>query len=150
MTTGKAILWSAGAFVALVAWANPQSALGQSSQFYPLTPCRVVDTRATGTTPPTMTGNSTRSFTVKGLCGVPSDAKAIAYNLTAVLPSAGGHMRIFPSDVSMPTASAVNFSAGTVTANGGVVKLATTTPDLSIFLNTGTADALVDVTGYFK
>jgi hypothetical protein len=138
----------ASAALALLALGSPSPALAQPAQFYPLTPCRVIDTRLP--TPNPLTGGSTRSFTVKGQCGVPSDAKAISYNLTAIQASSQGHFRIFPHGVTLPDTSAINFPAGVNIANGGVVAVAAGTPDLSLFLNAGSANAALDVTGYFK
>lgn len=148
--------------VTLAALCGPRLASAQSAQFYPITPCRVVDTRfdiKPGTQPPSaqpLVFNETRSFAVKGPvpCNVPSDAKAIAYNLTAAQVTSVGHFRIFPAGEGLPTASAINFVPGAPIANGGVVKISPGTPDLSIYLffgsGSGTAHAILDVTGYFK
>jgi hypothetical protein len=147
MTKGKLFLWAASAAFAVVALL-PADGFSQSTQFYPLTPCRVIDTR--NVSAPILTGQQTRSFSVKGVCGIPADATAISYNLTAISGTLAGFMTLFPHGIPRPQAAAVTFLAGAVIGNGGVVGIAAGSPDLSIFLNVGQAHAAVDVTGYFK
>ena len=56
-------------------------------QFYPLTPCRILDTRnPTGTFGgPSITGGNSRSFPIQSSsCGVPSNAAAYSFNTTVV------------------------------------------------------------------
>lgn len=125
-------------------------------QYYPLTPCRIVDTRA---------GNGgvlhswiTRTFTVKqaGSCGVPSDAKAATLNVTVVGPTDNGWVALWPSGVWRPAVSTLNFLRNEYAlANGAVVPLGSqVTEDLSVYVATsggeGTVHLLLDVTGYFR
>ena len=62
---------------------------GGPYSFFPLTPCRVVDTRGpTGPQGgPALAANTVRNFTIIGVnsCGVPATAKAAAMNITAIL-----------------------------------------------------------------
>jgi hypothetical protein len=146
-TKGKLLLCTIATALGLTA-ARPGSALAQSTQFFPLTPCRVIDTRTISA--PILSGGATRSFTVKNACGIPPDAKGISYNLTAIAPSQAGFMTVFPAGITRPIVAAVVFTAGAVIGNGGVVGVAAGTPDLSIFLDSGQAHAAIDVTGYFK
>ena len=148
-TKGQLLLCTVAAALALIG-SQPQHAAAQSSQFFPLTPCRIIDTRVAGLGAPILSGNTTRSFVVKGTCGIPPDAKGISYNLTAVTPSQAGFMTMFPAGIPKPYVAAVVFTAGAIIGNGGVVGLAAGSPDLSIFLDVGQAHAVVDVTGYFK
>ncbi len=59
-------------------------------QFYPMTPCRVVDTR-TGTGPlagPGLTANVARDFPIlTSTCNIPHTARAYSLNFTAVPPA---------------------------------------------------------------
>ena len=160
-TKAKLLLYTVTATLGLIA-AQPRGAAAQSTQFYPLTPCRVIDTR--NISAPILSGTVTRSFTVRGCfdhdsnpatpcytCGIPADAKGISYNLTAIAPSQPGFMTVFPAGIARPGVAAVVFPAGAVIGNGGVVGLAAVgPPDLSIYLDSGQAHAAVDVTGYFK
>jgi len=54
--------------------------------FYPVTPCRVADTRnANGPQGgPSLGAASSRSFPVQGICNIPSTAQAYSLNITAV------------------------------------------------------------------
>lgn len=128
-------------------------------RFYPLTPCRLIDTRTTN--PPIMNAGDTRSFKIRGTtpvdCGVPTDATAAALNVTVFTPTAKGHIRVFPSDIAMPYASTLNFAGGeNAVANGAIVPLPANTgsaTDISVYLfmvSSGTGHLIVDVTGYFK
>jgi len=141
--------------VALLLAAAPAFA-GGPYQFYPLTPCRLVDTRLPANAP-IMSSDTTRSFKIRGICGIPADAAAAAVNLAVALPTAKGHIRAFPSDIALPTASNMNFAGGeNALANGAIIPLPADTgsaTDVSVYLfmvTPGTAHLIIDVTGYFK
>ena len=73
---------------------------GQSGpyQYYPLTPCRIVDTR-NPVGPfggPSLPSGSTRNLQAGGQCGVASDAIAVAVNVAVVAPAAGGYVTAYP------------------------------------------------------
>lgn len=119
-------------------------------RFYPITPCRLVDTRSTEA--PALTALTTRTFQVQGKCGVPVGAKAAALNATVFQPAFNGHLRLFPSGATLPTISTINFQSGIVIANGAVVSLSTNTEDLAVYTyltNPGTTHFILDITGYF-
>lgn len=118
-------------------------------RFYPITPCRLVDTRSPSDP---LLPNTTRDFQVQGKCGVPVGAKAAALNATVFVPSSNGHLRLFPSGSPLPNISTINFQSGIVIANGAVVSLSTNANDLSVFTFLGTGGSthfILDVTGYF-
>lgn len=127
-------------------------------RFYPLTPCRLIDTR--NAQAPAMNGSttgSTREFKIRGNCGLPADAKAAALNVTVATPTKKGHIRAFPSDVPLPNISTLNFAGGeNAVANGAIIPMpadTASTNDVSFFLymvEPGTGHLVVDVTGYFK
>src|SRR5690606_2499293 len=113
------------------------------AQFVPITPCRVIDTRTDpgpggGASAP-LKGGQTRSFTVKGLCGIPANATAISYKVSAVGPTGTGFMTLWPFGQSRPTASVLFFTAGSTIANGGIVPLAAGSPDLNAYAETAPA-----------
>jgi hypothetical protein len=124
--------------------------------FYTVPPCRVVDTRrANGTFGgPSLQGNGAqRAFPIAGQCGIPADAKAVALNMTVVLPAAAGDLRLFPTGVGTLNVASIDFKAGAVRANNAVLSLAgspagslTVQADIS----GGGTDFLIDVNGYFK
>ncbi len=126
-------------------------------QFYAITPCRVLDTRDSN---PTLNQGgivnvaTNRSFTIQGRCGVPAGAKAATLNLTITQPTVAGFVSIYPAGpLPSPLISTINFNAGEpALANGAIVPLAATTPDLGLVYGTsggGTVQVVIDVTGYF-
>lgn len=134
-------------------WGKVAEAQSGPYYFYSLSPCRVVDTRGAAATNggPVLGAGTTRTFEIKGRCGVPSTAKAVSINITAVSPTADSHLRVWPAGAAMPNASTVNFSAGeSAIANGAIVPLASTTNDLSVYNFAGTVHVLIDITGYFQ
>lgn len=136
---------------AAVAVAVLPSARDAHAEFRPITPCRLLDTRSPGEGPAILSG-TTRYVAVKGVCGIPPSATSITYNVTAVTPGAAGFLTLYPSDVTLPTASSLNFGAGDVQGNSGVVKLADSSPELAAHVKTSspsaTAHIVIDVTGY--
>jgi hypothetical protein len=140
-------------FAAVMLLVSAASALADGPyRFYALTPCRAVDTRTSPGTP--LAASSTTNFTIHGVCGVPSTATAVSLNVTAVGPTAKGHLRLFPAGTTLPTISTISFQGGeTALANGAIVPLSVGSPDLSVytFLTSGTATThvVLDVTGYF-
>jgi hypothetical protein len=143
--------------LALVVLTSSAAQAAGPFQFFSVTPCRIVDTRnADGVTGgPALAGQGTRSFPVKGLCGVPSTAQAAVLNVTVVAPTGGGHVRIWPFNATMPLVSTINFDPGEpAIANGAIVPLSSDpTLSISTFLGASagnTAHLVVDVTGYFQ
>jgi hypothetical protein len=122
-------------------------------QFYPLTPCRVADTRVgagfTGTQgPPYLAGGTSRDFAVAGYCGVPANATAYSLNVTAVPRTAAlGYLTTWPAGQTMPLASTLNSPVGEVVANAALVP-AGTNGNISIYASDDT-DVLFDINGYF-
>lgn len=135
-------------------------------QFYSVTPCRIADTRGFGFSgvfgPPALSGGQPRSFPITGQCGVPSDAKAVALNVTVVSPTLEGFIKIWPSNQSQPTVSTINFAANEpAIANGAIVPLALDNQgntlagnQISVVYGTavagGVTNLILDVTGFFK
>jgi Calx-beta domain len=93
--------------------------------FHPVTPCRLADTRgpAGPSGGPALDANSSRTFPVGGLCGVPATARAIAVNVVAVNPGAAGNLRLHPAGSVLPNASVLNFRAGRTRAGSAVAVL---------------------------
>lgn len=143
------------ASAALILAATPAVADGPF-RFYPLTPCRLIDTRQPAQAPALNSG-ATRDFKIRGTCGLPTDAKAAALNVTIATPQKKGHLRAFPSDVGLPNISTLNFAGGeNAVANGAIIPMpadVASTNDVSFYLymvEPGQGQLVVDVTGYFK
>lgn len=124
-------------------------------RFYPVTPCRVVDTRDPDGPwgGPALPGDgSLRDFVVEGRCDVPADAKAVAVNVTAVSPTAAGFLFVFPPGTGSVIASTLNFTPGTTRANNAVVGLGGAPGSVTVraVLAGGTTHFILDVGGYFR
>src|SRR5207253_6112941 len=112
---GLSLLFAAADVHAQAAAAGPYS-------FFPLTPCRVVDTRnANGPSGgPVLAANTARSFPIINVnsCGVPARAKAAFFKFRPAGPGDKGTSFIFPADPRRPTRRSVtwwvaNLSTGT-------------------------------------
>jgi glucose/arabinose dehydrogenase/PKD repeat protein len=126
---------------------------GGASDFFTLAPCRLLDTRgASGPLGgPALAAGQTRLFAVHGVCGIPASARALAVNLTAVSPSATGHLRLFAGDEPMPSTAATNFRAGQTRGSQAFVRLSPA-GELAVFagMASGATHVVLDVSGYFE
>ena len=125
------------------------------STFYPITPCRVVDTRLTpngGNAGPALQANVARGFQLAGSCGIATTARSVVLNVTAVNPSADGAFAIFPTGTPAPQgATALSYRAGKTRAAAFIAKLGTT-GDIAVWAVQpgGTTDLILDASGYFE
>lgn len=122
-------------------------------QYFPLSPCRVVDTRNPASTNggPIFQSDMTRNFQIRGFCGVPTSAKAVSLNVTITQASQPSWLAVWPSGQARPVVSMINFeSSDPALANGIIVGLSTNTQDLSVYNNFGSVHVIIDVTGYFQ
>jgi uncharacterized repeat protein (TIGR01451 family) len=118
--------------------------------FYPVTPCRLVDTRlAVGPLGgPSLVGNATRTFPLlSSPCNVPATAQAYSLNYTSVPRGNLGFLTTWPAGQTQPLVSTLNAPTGAVTANAAIVP-AGTKGDISVFL-TNDSDLVIDIDGYF-
>ncbi|HEV3036941.1 MAG TPA: hypothetical protein VHA33_04055 [Candidatus Angelobacter sp.] len=119
-------------------------------QFFPVTPCRLVDTRnAAGPLGgPSLIGNSARTFPIlSSPCNVPAVAQAYSLNYTSVPNGPLGFLTTWPAGQSQPLVSTLNAPTGAVTANAAIVP-AGTNGDISVFV-TNNSDLVIDIDGYF-
>ena len=124
-----------------------------ASDYYTVTPCRLVDTRNPAGAyggPALLPGQ--RVFVAAGQCGIPPAAKALAVNLTVINPGATGHLKIFPGNSAPTTATAISFSTGVTRANNATLMLASSgSGALGISNTTGVpVHVTIDVFGYFQ
>jgi hypothetical protein len=149
-------------------YAQVQDSLGTSNQsgyiyvglanYVPLTPFRILDTRAGATCvqcvqDPTFGPNTTRKLLLVGVPGLSdpilSTATAVVLNVTEVAGTANSLLTVYPYGTAMPVASNLNFAPGKVIPNlvtvilgmGGAV---------NIYNALGTVNVLADVEGYFE
>ena len=123
------------------------------TQFYTLTPCRVIDTRglAGPLGSPSLPANGQRSFTVAGTCGIPPSVASLSANVT-VVPSGAGSLTIVPGNGVDTGTSNLSFTSGRVLANNGLLYLATDGAGSILVLNKSPAatHVILDVNGYFR
>ncbi len=118
--------------------------------FYPLTPCRVADTRkALGLLgAPSLGAGTSRTLPIlSSSCGVPASAQAYSLNLTAVPGGALGYITTWPTGQPKPTVSTLNAPTGAITANAAIVP-AGSGGSIDVFASDAT-NLVVDINGYF-
>jgi hypothetical protein len=123
---------------------------GNALQFYPVTPCRVADTRnAVGSLGgPALVAGGTRSLPLpQSSCGIPAEAQAYALNATVVPSGVFGFLTLWPAGGAQPSVSTLNAVDGYVTSNMAIVP-AGVNGSISVF-GSNAGHVLFDVTGYF-
>lgn len=128
------------------------------SEYYPVTPERILDTRTgvgTGQSAQ-IPANGTINVVAAGLDGIPSTARSVALNLTAVNATANGVITAYMSnagDTTVPTASNLNYSTGATNANMAIVPISYiggTLDEIAVHNSgSGSVDLIADVYGYF-
>ncbi len=121
-------------------------------EFYPITPCRIVETRPAQPPasfgPPFLAAGETRSFPFpQGNCNIPASAQAYYVNFTVVPQGPLGYLTAWPSGQTQPYVSTLNSLDGRVLANGAIVP-AGVNAGISVFV-TNPTDLIIDVAGYF-
>ena len=119
-----------------------------------ITPARLADTRPGSKTDDMLfagdgirSAGSTLELTVAGRGGVPSDAAAVALNVTVAEPVGSGFVTVYPCGSAQPLASNLNYAAGDVIPNAVIAKLGTE-GKVCLFVSNST-QLIVDVNGYF-
>lgn len=130
-----------------------QPPAGSTLQFYPLAPCRVVDTRNAGGElgGPPLQGGQERDFPVlSSHCQLPSSAQAYSMNFT-VVPVAGqplGYLTVWPAGSPQPLVSTLNNPTATIVANAAIVP-AGVGGAIAVYPDQNT-QLIVDINGYFS
>jgi hypothetical protein len=130
--------------------------------YVPVTPCRILDTRVSGT-PIAANGTinidvtSVSSYSFQGgdasNCGGVGAAgsfAAAAINFTVVTPSAAGYITAYPLLVARPLAATVNYTAGDIRGNFAVVQLdqGSSASEMTIYSFAQT-HVVADIVGYY-
>jgi uncharacterized repeat protein (TIGR01451 family) len=124
-------------------------------RFYTVAPCRALDTRDPAGTygGPALSAGGTRTFPLAGRCAIPSNAKAVAINVTVVGGPTPGTLIVYPSSLALaPNTSVLTFLAGDVLASSAWIAAAQDGTSGIAIKNTSTspANVLVDVVGFFQ
>ncbi|MFJ9808104.1 hypothetical protein ACIRTB_07730 [Streptomyces sp. NPDC101158] len=122
---------------------------GTGSAYHPMTPTRLMDTRSgTGVVQAKVGAGQTVTLQVAGRAGIPdTGVTAVVLNVTAVAPTAGGFVSVFPAGTVRTSASNLNFTAGTTIPNLVVVPVVN--GRVSFYNHAGSVDLLADVAGYY-
>ena len=118
--------------------------------FYPITPCRIADTRIASAPlgGPSLAGGQRRTFPIlASSCNIPATAQAYSLNFAAVPKGPLGYVTAWPSGQNQPLVSSLNAPTGTVTANAAIVP-AGAGGSIDLFASNAT-DFVIDISGYF-
>ncbi len=114
--------------------------------FYPVTPCRVADTR--GAAGPILESGTMRSFGVPASgCNIPNTAQAYAMNVTVVPEGPLWYLTAWPAGAGQPNVSTLNSWDGSVVANAAIVP-AGADGAISVYAS-GRTHVILDINGYF-
>lgn len=134
----------------VVGWFDTGAVTGDA--FTGVTPTRIMDTRADSTVGPYSTpfagAAKDRALDVTGGV-VPDDATAVVVNVTGLRASETTHLTVYPDGEPRPIVSNLNIGFGHVVPNLVMVKVGTG-GNIRVFNNSGSADAIVDVVGYYR
>ncbi len=165
----RTVAWFATAIVLSVictllvtqAWSAGAAPGDEDSTFVPTAGCRVADTRpapnTVGVRSAPLAAGDIFEVTVHGENGnctgplaIPTDAVAVALNVTAVNATASSNIRIYPANLTeVPLLSNLNVTAGAPpTPNKVDVKLS---PDgkIRVFNFRGSVNIFIDIVGYY-
>lgn len=124
------------------------------SGFHPLAdPVRVCDTRPTSAANPCSAKapgpGGVLGVTLTGVAGVPSDASAVVVELSAIDPTSGGYLSVYPAGSSRPVVSELNFTPG-VDVTNLVIATLPTSGVIDVYNYSGTTQVTVDVLGWYQ
>ncbi|MBL8179051.1 MAG: putative Ig domain-containing protein, partial [Bryobacterales bacterium] len=131
------------------------NASSQSLAFYPVTPCRAVETRidyrspAGPFGPPALNTRETRRFRIPASphCVIPNTAAAYSATVTVVPQGPLPYLTIWPTGEAQPNVSSINSFAGRVLANNIIIPSGAN-GDIDVFAFERT-DLIIDINGYF-
>lgn len=144
---------------------TPTSSSTSGDTYTPVSPVRIADTRCDTSSPPTYCAGeklpaantslttfgpgTEQGVTVAGVDGIPaSGVAAVVLNVTATGTTAGSYLTVWPAGQPKPTASNLNWTAGTTIPNRVVVPVGSSNQvDIANFA--GSVNVIVDIGGYY-
>jgi hypothetical protein len=117
---------------------------------FPLTPCRVADTRwSQGPLGgPALLPNQPRIFPVLASdCNIPDSAQGYSLNFTVIPKTTLKYLSVWPTGQAQPVVSTLNAPTGTIVANAALVP-AGLSGAISVFATDDT-NLVIDIDGYF-
>ncbi len=125
---------------------------GPGDLFTPIDPVRLLDSRtATGGWNGKLVAGAQRDLAVRSPqnpAGVPATATAVVANVTVTGGTQGSFLSVWPSGVTKPNASNLNFGTGQTISNLAVVQIGANGA-LRFDNALGAVDVIVDVVGFF-
>jgi hypothetical protein len=122
-----------------------------------MTPCRIVDTRASQDFPspfgaPSLSAGVSRTFRLQSStrCSIPFNAQAYSVNITVVPQGPVGFLTAYPTGQPLPLAATLVWSQGSTsngTSNAAVVP-GGTSGSIDLYANNAT-DVVIDINGYY-
>src|SRR5664279_4675865 len=138
-----------------VASASPESRTSAfasgGSLFYPITPCRLLDTRNPNGPlgGPSLQPGVARSFDLSLTpCGIPAGASAVSVNAVVTNTTGFGQIVLFPGDIAAPGTSNLSFGNRQTRAAAVIVPLAAD-GTIKVMATGAAADFILDVGGFF-
>lgn len=113
--------------------------------FQAVAPQRFLDTRTSVPVGP----DSSMSFRVAGLNGIPSNVSAVVFNLTVAQAQSFGFVTAYPSGTARPNASSVNFNGGQIVPNSVTVPVGADGKITLFNRSSAPTHLLADVSGYY-
>jgi hypothetical protein len=124
------------------------------SRFNPLTPSRILDTRTSpqGVPAGKVQSNSEITVAATGVGGVPplaSGVTAVVLNATVDAPTATSYLTIYPTGVTRPLASNLNFVKDQTVPNLVTVKVGAADGKVKVYNKNGQVHVIFDVVGWY-
>lgn len=119
---------------------------GSGTVLVPVVPERVVDTRQAGAQFGTLGARDQETISFAAF--VPADARAVQLNVTAVRGTTTSYLTLWPTGVTRPVASSVNWNSRAASPNSVTVKLGTGR-SVEVYNDAGSVDVIVDLVGYY-
>ena len=127
----------------------------QALVFVAMTPCRVVDTRASQmfAAPfgaPSLSPGPARSFPIQSstTCSIPYNAQAYSLNVTVIPPASLGYLILWPTGQPQPNAVTLDDLQGQIVNSAAIVPAGTPNGSISAVVN-GNTDLVIDINGYY-
>jgi hypothetical protein len=121
---------------------------GQGLHFNALSPARVLDTRVDAGGVPTVVAGSPATVPLAGQGGVSADAVSVLANLTVLWPTDATYSTMWPTGASQPVREDLPLPAGAMRTT--LVSPGLTSGAASLAVHDGSADAVLEVLGYFR
>jgi hypothetical protein len=118
-------------------------------EFVGIPPVRVLDTRFGIGAPTGKLGpGGTLDVAIGGVAGVPTDATAVAINITSEGATAPSFLTVYPTGASRPVSSVANVNPGLSMESAGSFDLGTG-GKITVYNASGSTNVVIDVTGYY-